>query len=45
MWVLIEYNTWIANAITVLVTHHQQALKDQTFHTARLELVETARAV
>ena len=26
-WVLIEYNTWIATAITVLVTHHQHALK------------------
>ena len=27
VWVLIEYNTWIATAITVLVTHHQHALK------------------
>ena len=26
VWVLIEYNTWIATAITVLVTHHQHAL-------------------
>ena len=25
-WVRIDYNTWIATAITVLVTHHQHAL-------------------
>ena len=25
VWVLIEYNTWIATAITVLVTSHQHA--------------------
>ena len=27
VWVLIEYNTWIATSITVQVTHHQHALK------------------
>ena len=42
--VIIEYNTWIATAITVLVTHHQHALKDLTIQTARIELVETASA-
>ena len=31
VWVLIEYNTWIAIAITVLVTHHQHALKGSNF--------------
>ena len=31
VWVLIEYNTWIATAITVLVTHHQHALKGSNF--------------
>ena len=43
VWVLIEYNTWIATAITVLVTHHQHAYKSGlTFQTARIQLVETA---
>ena len=31
VWVLIEYNTWIATAITVLETHHQHALKGFNF--------------
>ena len=31
MWVLIEYNTWIATAITVLVSHHKHALKGSNF--------------
>ena len=31
VWVLVEYNTWIATAITVLVTHHQHALKGSNF--------------
>ena len=31
VWVLIEYITWIATAITVLVTHHQHALKGSNF--------------
>ena len=31
VWVLIEYNTWIATAITVLVTHHQHALNSYNF--------------
>ena len=31
VWVLIEYNTWIATAITVLVTHHQLALNRSNF--------------
>ena len=31
VWVLIEYNTWIATGITVLVTHHQHALKGSNF--------------
>ena len=35
----------IVAVIIVLVTHHQHALKDLTFKTARIELLETARAV
>ena len=35
----------IAAVITVLVKHHQHALKDLTYQRARIELVETARAV
>ena len=31
VWVLIEYNTWIATAITVLVTHHQHALNRSNY--------------
>ena len=31
VWVLIEYNTWFATAITVLVTHHQHALNRSNF--------------
>ena len=31
VWVLIDYITWIATAITVLVTHHQHALKGSNF--------------
>ena len=31
VWILIEYNTWIATAITVLATHHQHALKGSNF--------------
>ena len=33
-----------AAVITVLVTHQQHALKDQSDHRARIELEETARA-
>ena len=39
VWVLIEYNTWIATAITVLVTHRQHVLKGSNF-----SQVENARA-
>ena len=31
VWVLIEYITWIATAITVLVTHQQYALNRSNF--------------
>ena len=31
VWVLIEYNNWIATAITVLVSHHKHALKGSNF--------------
>ena len=31
VWILIEYITWIATAITVLVTHHQHALNRSNF--------------
>ena len=35
VWVLIEYNTWIATAITVLVKHHQHALIRSKFSHSR----------
>ena len=31
VWVLIEYNNWIATAITVLVSHHKHTLKGSNF--------------
>ena len=31
VWVPIEYNNWIATAISVLVTHHQHALNRSNF--------------
>ena len=31
VWLLIEYNTWTATAISVLVTNHQHALKGSNF--------------